>query len=772
MHPDRKRYSGIDPHLAVTHDTLGDQGECGIGAVAAQGGRLYFIAYPANHAKGGSGRIYSIDADGTLTQHPESAGGTHASRLLHRATGALLLGNSVIGPDGSIRSFDTSRLIGRLTGASVHLRAPEEWAYLHTMEDGLYEVNLKTMDVRCLRRDILARMADSKLRRSGAYAREKLPGDHGKGGYTGQGMMVYSNNGHGGVLAEWNGQGDAQARANWTVIDRNKYTEITGPGGICGPDSAGDPIWALGWDERSVLLNVRHAGGWTRYRLPKASYTQDADHGWFTEWPRIRRAGDEYLMCMHGMFYSFPGQFAPRQTGGLRPLARHLKMISDWEVWHGEIAFACDDASAFDNPLLGRVQSNLWFAARASLDHMSMPAGWGGVYVREPVAECVPSDPFFVGGFTRRVLGISIRNDRGATFTLETDAFGDGAWTPALEVHAPGTGHFQYALPDDLPGDWVRLVSDWSVSECTAYFHLRMRKDVPRDERLVRGLHAAGGGAPYGRGRVVPLPGTDLRLGYWSDAGYYEAGGDLRLEKAEAPAWPKDPEASPPGEPKCRITPHSVLVIDAEGNAFHLPRLHADYDGLEDRPIREVVTERSLMNLHGTVYELPRFESGGVRRIKPVTTHGLRISDFCSWRGMLVLSGVDAGAEGEHILRSEDGKAALWLGNVDDLWRMGAPRGEGGPIQNAPMRAGEASAPFLMIGYDRKHARFQHDSDGPVRFTLDVDFAGDGMFLPWQAVEVPRGEGLSYAFPEYFSAHWIRVRADRDCRATAWFTYT
>jgi hypothetical protein len=68
-----------------------------------------------------------------------------------------------------------------------------------------------------------------------------LPGYHGKGFYSAQGRYVYANNGDhataaltdptvpSGVLAEWDGQADL-----WTVVRRNQFTEVTGPGGIGG----------------------------------------------------------------------------------------------------------------------------------------------------------------------------------------------------------------------------------------------------------------------------------------------------------------------------------------------------------------------------------------------------------------------------------------------------------------------------------------------------------------------------------------------------------
>ena len=103
------------------------------------------------------------------------------------------------------------------------------------------------------------------------------------------------------------------------------------------------------------------------------------------------------------------------------------------------------------------------------------------------------------------------------------------------------------------------------------------------------------------------------------------------------------------------------------------------------------------MNLHGTFYEVPRDDSGGLAKARPIATHNRQIFDFASWRGMLVMSGVtDGAAAGGHSITSDDGKVDLWLGNVEDLWKLGPPRGEGGPWRNATVRAGNPSDPYLM----------------------------------------------------------------------------
>jgi hypothetical protein len=69
-----------------------------------------------------------------------------------------------------------------------------------------------------------------------------------------------------------------------------------------------------------------------------------------------------------------------------------------------------------------------------------------------------------------------------------------------------------------------------------------------------------------------------------------------------------------------------------------------------------------------------------LQKFSPVTSHNFRIHDYASYRGMIVITGLNNDVKpGEHIVVSDDGKAALWLGTIDDLWEMGKPNGKGGP---------------------------------------------------------------------------------------------
>ena len=166
-------------------------------------------------------------------------------------------------------------------------------------------------------------------------------------------MLVYANNGEtgasaqreprteSGVLAEFDG-------TDWTVVRRNQFTEVTGPGGLHGNAlPATDPIWSVGWDAKSVLLGVRLPDeGWSFRRLPKGSHAYDGAHGWNTEWPRIRDIGeDDLLMTMHGTLWRFPRGYGVDGFDGLLPRTNHLKVIGDFCGWRGQVVFGCDDTA-------------------------------------------------------------------------------------------------------------------------------------------------------------------------------------------------------------------------------------------------------------------------------------------------------------------------------------------------------------------------------------------------------------------------------------------
>lgn len=189
--------------------------------------------------------------------------------------------------------------------------------------------------------------------------------------------------------------------------------------------------------------------------------------------------------------------------------------------------------------------------------------------------------------------------------------------------------------------------------------------------------------------------------------------------------------------------------------------------------IREIESERWMMNICGMFYELPAMQYGdAVWGVRPVCTHLRIIGDFCSWNGLLVMAGDQTTPIWDSNAYVGQPQANLWLGKSDDLWQFGQPKGWGGPWYRTPVKAQVPSDPFLMTGFEHKCAHLSHDAAAPVWFRVEVDFCGDGDWHTLTEVEVPARGYVPYCFEPGFSAHWVRFTPSADCTASAQLHYT
>jgi hypothetical protein len=792
--------SGIYPSLAV----FNSERECGIGAVVPWAGRLWVITYGPHLPYGSSDRLYEITPDLVARIRPESVGGTHANRLIHPESRQLFIGPYAIGADGTVRVIPPARMPGRLTGTARHLTHPADRVYFATMEEGLYEVDVHTLAVTAHIRDGNTPGPNVQVDRFPSAIASTLPGYHGKGLYSGQGRLIYANNGErgdealtdpttpSGALAEWRSPG-----SDWQLVRRNQFTEVTGPGGIHGnPNPATDPVWSIGWDARSLILMVLDEGRWHAFRLPKASHSYDGAHGWNTEWPRIRDIGEEdLLMTMHGMFWRFPRTFGPGRAAGLAPRSTYLKVVGDFARWQDRIVLGCDDTarSEFLNTRRAKgsirapqSQSNLWFLEPAQLDRLGPVIGRGALWRADDVARNTRSDPF-LAAFARRGLHLAHRGSEPLTVRIEADAAGAGRWEVVREVALPAAGYVWMDLAHTPPASWIRAVPLADARGLTVEFHGASPDGrTSTADPIFDALAPAGAGRLTG-GVVRALDGGTGRLGFAAAAsdgtasqilGYYELGPDLALRRIEGDgrytAMIAD-AAVPAGIAEADAA--SALIVDDRGRRWRLPLGDAAFGA--DGPLgparvaREVATERDLLNLHGTFYELPAENAGGFAKLRPVATHNRRILDFCSFRGLLVMSGVaaDAPAGNPHLIRSDDGRTALWVGAIDDLWRFGKPRGTGGPWRDHAVEPGVPSDPYLFTGYDRRSVTVSQTGAPRAALTLEVDLDGSGSWVPYRTFRLADGATETHAFPDAFQAYWIRAVSDAACHASVQLHY-
>ncbi len=808
--------SGVFPHLTVygvySQDgahRLSGHDECGIGAVVPWADRLWMVTYAPHRPRGSEHKLYSVDSDLNLTIHPESVGGTPAGRMLHAESKQLFIAHYAISETGDVRVIPIEKMPIRVTGITRHLTDPANRVYYIDMEGSIWEVDVHTLEPTQL-------------------YKKPVPGWHAKGAYVSQGRLVMSNNGERaagnyndllvggppqsdedrGVLAEYDGN-------EWRVIERRQYTEVSGPSGLAGGSDGNEPIWAIGWDRRSLRLKVLDDGQWHTFLLPKAAFCNDASHGWYTEWPRIRQvASDRWMMDMHGMFFDFPVGFRAADTAGLRPIGSHLRYIPDFTHWNGQLVLATDETSIQGNRLAGQPQSNLWFGSDEELKTWGPASGYGGPWINDAVTAGVPSDPFLIAGFDRRQVHLAVAapesesqadpqaadteaSDSAVRFTVQVDRRGNGRWDDLTTISVPVGGYRQallstprpaparhpgglsYSTPFDpsflppaLGAAWVRFIPD---RDCQATVVLHQTSVLFHDAadagQLFAGLveidHAASAeptllyAAKHNRNLVViGDDGRQFELGK-ADFQFQEVTPDeataelLTIDQAEQ-----------------SVDAASVILHHGD-RRLRLPKGPAEFDSWVGRGSREVQSERHLANFHGTFYEVPLLENGqppAYPLMRPVASHRYAISDFCSWNGLLVMAAARLDRPDDpHVISSDQHGVGLWVGGIDDLWKLGKPVGVGGPWLDSAVAAGGVSDPYLMTGYDRKTLSLQADRD--TQIDIEVDFDHQSGWHRYRTVSLTAGRQQTIEFPDGFSAHWVRLRSSEAATVSAVFRY-
>ena len=569
-----KHISGIYPHLTMYNN----EGECGTGAVVPWADRLWVITYGPHYPLGSSDKLYEIKADLEQIIRPESVGGTPANRMIHRESGQLNIGPYLIDAKRKVRVLQPKQMPGRLTGTARHLTDPANKIYIATMEEGLYTVDVNTLEVEEHIKDGNGQAAVAKGINS------KLPGYHGKGLYSGQGYLVYANNGEksreatqrpdipSGSLATWQGVGD------WQLVRRNQFTEVTGPGGIYGSSNPEkDPIWVMGWDFRSLILMLLENKKWHAYRLPKGSHSYDGAHGWNTEWPRIREIGEEDLLAtMHGTFWRFPKTFSRNNSSGIAPRSNYLKVIGDFAKWRSKIVFGCDDSAQKEflnsrpfksaNGAPVQSNSNLWFVDPKRMDQLGPAIGRGSVWLRDDLKAGQVSDPYLFDGYDYRMMTIKHANPSAVKFSLEVDKKGNGQWTKLKSFAVAGS--LVYIFKDSEKGAWVRLSVDSDVKEATVHFHYR-NKDKREDQNAAIfsaiakvGETQSSTGVIRSNRRVLSMVAADR---------YYELNDKLELDAKEDLIGKK--LVSRGAQPKSIIKVDGAsVIIEEAGRVYRIPK--------------------------------------------------------------------------------------------------------------------------------------------------------------------------------------------------------
>lgn len=754
--------------------------ECGIGAIVPWGDKLYMINYAAHCPKGSEHNLYIIDKDKNMQIYPGSIGGTPAARMIHAESNQLLLGHYLIDRSGNIRTIPIEKMPGRITAIARHLIDPVNKVYYYDMEGMLYETDVNTLEVKKL-------------------FNNPLPGWHGKGGYTAQGKLVLSNNGESdwdgfdssdewkvpvegqkgpekyGVLAEYDGE-------NFSIVERKQFTDVTTKNGINAVPNDNSPLWSIGWDKKSLRLKVLENNKWKTFLLPKAAFNNDLSHGWFTEWPRIREIGNnEIMMDMHGMFFDFPSTFSHDNTAGIRPIASHLRYIPDFCSWNGQIVLATDEVSIQGNPLSGQPQSNLWFGQKSDFYNWGPTNGYGAIWLKDSVLSNNVSEPYLFAGYKNKVAHVINHGKNTIEFVIQIDKKGNNQWCDFKTLRIEGNEYKMFIFPNDLEGEWIRLRT---LTDCNASFILHYTTDNYIDgkkfEKEFSGL------AEINTKKQI------INSKLYSNRDNYNLSCFAKVVENNKVIESNDFEfckftfdfkkgvsdslatvALNVNNKIWSVDEASVILHTKSGN-LRLPKGNPAFDNYRDsRCIREVESERELANIHGTFYELPLKYVGQeplFKMMRPVSSHNYIIDDYNTWNGLLVFSGIYRDTRNKNIFMNSDKTVSLWLGSIDDLWKLGKPVGIGGQWKNTNVKADVISDPYLMIGYDKKTLRIKSDKNVKVTLQLSVSHYLDETVV-YKVFDVEADKEFEYKFPDGFSAHWAYLTTDKDCKITAQFIY-
>jgi len=387
--------SGVYPSLTLVADTAptgpnvtSPRSENGVGAMMAWNDLLYVISYLSVPFAGAGSGLFAIDQNLQMTRLATHQS-VYANRMMVPAMNVIVIGPYVIDAVGNIKVLE-QLLTVRIGGMAEHIWNPDYMVYMLGMDGPLWECDLNLLNCTQLfdltvTLNIPAGLGEQQ---------------HFKAAHTMNGTLWIAENCfeeadglgllHGGRLAIWDGNMDH----NWTILEETAFFEVT------GRHNMGRTVFAVGWDDASVILKVLDNGQLNdqsydtliqTYRLPKA--TNAYNHLWTTEWPRIRECETErYLMDAHGMFY----ELTPFTWGGsvsIRPISTHLRMIPDFASYRGYLVLGGNQVSSiFDNNwVTGQSQSGFWFGKTDDLWNFGKPKGWGSVWLNDYVNGNTPS---------------------------------------------------------------------------------------------------------------------------------------------------------------------------------------------------------------------------------------------------------------------------------------------------------------------------------------------------------------------------------------------
>lgn len=501
-------------------------------------------------------------------------------------------------------------------------------------------------------------------------------------------------------------------------------------------------------------------------------------------------------MTMHGMFWHFPQTFTSTNTAGIRPRSSYLKVIGDFTRWNNQLVFGCDDAAkseflnkrkvkgGIEGP--GQSQSNMWFTSLNQPDQTGTTDACGSVWSNEDIKAGEVSEPFLFAGWSNRTAWVKNENTQAVNFLFEIDRIGNNKWQKIKSVTVQANSSAMIEFNQDEIGEWIRVVSENKTKASVSFIYNSTTKRTTTPNAIFNGItklssNQSNGGLLYSLGdnrRALGILANTTNERNTSETGYYEMDGDMHIvhkTDEKTASFIREKMAIP--SQVVTIDAGSYLIVDDSNRRWRLPLGNEQYQKLMEkkavRICREVSTERDLFSCGGTFYELPAENADGFAKIRPVSSHNFVINDYASYRGMLIMSGIDATktTNNPHIFQSDDKRCSIWAGVIDDLWKLGKPVGKGGPWVNSNIEANVPSDAYLFGYYDNRTLILSHKATKPIEIRVELDPTGDNNWVAYRTFRVKPNEILTFQFPTSVQARWIRFISNENINATAWLDY-
>jgi hypothetical protein len=458
--------------------------EVGIGAMMPWANRLYFTTYLADTVVGDGGVLAYIDQSGAEVV-VDTHNSCHTGRMVHSETNQLLIGEYVIGLDGTVHKV-ALLAAQRISSWARHMSSPTTKAYACSMGSStnpalLWEVDLTTWvatQVANISTGLGLTTAHVKAMWT-AYSSGSLTGSQ----YANTRLLIASNvqykpgdAANSGVLATWDGT---------TFVSRGTESHIE-IGGNYEPGS-GMVCAAVGMDHKSPFLvypSQSLGGSYFRYRFPAGTHTQD--YYITQEWMRIRPVQTERLMLnAYGTWFQLSPWFRHANSAGvqnygtigidyplLEPIGRYVDTVTDYCVWNGRLVIGTNNQSEQRGywPHAGQSQSCLKFGDIESLQRFK-PVGTGYLFYKQATTVAGVSDPMLMRGYGRKTLYLKNDGAVAVNVTIKLIDYSDS------HTYGTATGVAAGALVVvDLTGvdaDWFTLTTDAVTASFSAWVSYR-----------------------------------------------------------------------------------------------------------------------------------------------------------------------------------------------------------------------------------------------------------------------------------------------------------